>query len=490
MTDAKVAELYKDIQSRLIGALLYDASSANRVLEIVTAQDFEEPSLEIIFEAIVAVVRRDETPSPVAVAKELEALGQLKEAGGPAALYSMREAGRKYLLEATAELYALMVKEASAKSKVQKVITEAKSVFTNDSGVKASEGIAELQSALNEELYKLSDESSSVNLAKDLDDYLALLDERALIAQENEGTSEGLQGIPSLLPALNQYTGGWLPGQMITVGARTGVGKSIFAVNAAVAAAQAGKSVQFFSLEMEASEIQDRIVSSISGIPLKHLKNGTLSAEEQQRLATVSEEIRTMKIELETEPRVTVDSIRAKALHQIQSEDGLDFIILDYLQLVTPAGKYSSRQEAVADISRNMKILAKQLQVPVMVLVQVNRESKDDENPVPKLSGIRESGAIAQDSDIVILLHRDESLDDTIAHTLVLLEKNRNGEANKTIRCHSNLECSLFREVVKARDLERVSEEDHSSAADSLDLSEFEDMDDLAMFGDDFDGDF
>ena len=483
MAKEKVDDLYKQVQRRLVGSLLYDPSSANRVLEIVTPEDFEEPALELIFSAFLALARRNETPSAVAVAHELEGEGNLQKAGGPAELYLLRDEGRGYLLEATPELYASMVKESSAKSKVTGVIVGARDVFKNDSGVAAADGIAELQNSLNEQLYKLSDESASTDLASDFTDYLDLLDRRREVAEENEGVSAGLQGIPSLLPSINHYTTGWLPGQLITVGARTGVGKSVFAVNSAVAAAQAGKSVQFFSLEMESDELQDRIISSTTGIPLNRLKQGNLEDADRTILKEVTPEIQAMKLKIETEARVTVDSIRAKALRQAQSEAGLDFIIIDYLQLITPVGRFSSRQEAVADISRNVKLLAKQLKVPIMVLVQVNREAKDDENPVPKLHQIRESGAIAQDSDIVILLHRDESLDDTIPHTLVLLEKNRNGEAQKTIRCHSNLECSLFREVTKARDLERVSDAEHEAAIDDIDLDDFDGFDDDDIAG-------
>jgi replicative DNA helicase len=225
---------------------------------------------------------------------------------------------------------------------------------------------------------------------------------------------------------------------------------------------------------MEDDEIKDRIISSTTGIPLYKLSRGILTIEDRKLLSEARERIESMKIKIETEARVTVDSIRAKALRQAQSNNGLDFIIIDYLQLITPVGRFNSRQEAVADISRNAKLLAKNLGVPVMVLVQVNREGKEDENPIPKLHQIRESGAIAQDSDIVILLHREEALDDTIPHTLVLLEKNRSGESQKTIRCHSNLECSLFREVIKAKDIPRMGLEEQEQAMDELNLEEFD----------------
>lgn len=490
---SKERELYKQSQRRLVSTLIANSSKINRVLEIVNTNDIEEPNLELIFNAMTNIARRNEEVSAVTVASELESTGELAKTGGIKEIYTLRNEGQKYILDAQPEIYAQIVKNASARSKVSSILTENKELFKDDSGISVSDGIAELLSQLNSELYGLSDDATSVELNTTLDDYFEKLKERKVLSAENAKFADGLQGIPSLIPSINRYTTGWLPGQLITLGARTGIGKSVFAVNSATAAASAGKSVLFFSLEMGDLEIQDRIVASVTGIPMNKLKQGDLSEEDQRILMQQSESIKKMKILIDTDPKVTVDSIRSKALRRAQSEEGLDFIIVDYLQLITPVGRFGSRQEAVADISRNMKLLAKQLEVPIMVLVQVNRESKDDDNNIPRLSQIRESGAIAQDSDIVILLHRDTSLDDSTPHTLVLLEKNRNGEANKTVRCHSNLACSLFREVVKAKDLDTTKEDlDSLDSLDedleTLDASiedwdeDLEDLDDLEDF--------
>lgn len=475
--------LYQEAQKRLIGSLLADGENANRVFELITLEDFEEPDLQLIFQAMLEVAREDEEFGIMAVAKALDAQGNLAKVGGAAQLYSFRSRGEKWRLEASPELYASIVKEYASKHRAKFILDETVKLFEPDSGSSAVSTISDLQGKLNEELYRLSDESTVSEMATTMDDYFTLLKERKKIAEENLEKAEGLQGIPSLLPSLNRYTTGWLPGQLITVGARTGIGKSVFAVNCATAAAKAGKSVLFFSLEMGAVEIQDRIVSSMSSIPLEELKQGKLGAQEEKVLGKTRQDIEDMNILIDTDPKITVDTIRARALRRAQSAVGLDFIIVDYLQLVSPSSRFSSRQEAVADISRNMKLLAKQLQVPIMVLVQVNRESKnDEENPIPKLDQIRESGAIAQDSDIVILLHRDVSMDDSIPHTLVILAKNRNGESNKTIRCHSNLECSLFREVQRSKDVEnQVSDEDIAAldsygADEDLDLGFDEDL--------------
>jgi replicative DNA helicase len=817
--------LNKQIQKRLVASLLYDGTEANRVLEIVSTEDIQEPAFQLIYNAMGIIARQDQLVSSISVAEQLENEGNLKKVGGSVRLYALRDQGSQYILEAPVELYAKICKDASVKDKMFNLLEESKGNFSLDSGFSVIDALSELQSSLNQELYRISDDATSSLLSDDFDEYIKLIHTRQEIASKNTDKS-GLQGIPSLLPTINHYTSGWLPGQLITIGARTGVGKalaldtpirtslglktmgdikvgwkvfgrdgkltrvtnvtqemsnrkcysltthngeqiiadadhlwltetvssrkakskafsaervrttqeivstlrvgrsqrtnhsirvgspiegtsnsrlpidpyllgywlgdghswsaslavhnkdypslrrqikkagyyftvnknddtyavgfsahpisrggnikrhstkqdlraldllqnkhipecyfvssienrrdllaglldsdgsvnkkkgriefgvtnerlandfyrlvsslglvafrtdkkvkgktiksstaytitfkanfnpfklerkaayyvprkvrherfyivdacevpstpvkcievdnedhtylagigmipthnSVLAVNNAVAAAQAGSSVQFFSLEMTDPEIKDRIVSSVSGVPMNKLRSGEeLSELEKNTLKQVEPELRRMKIRIETDAKVTIDSIRAKALNQAQSPEGLDLIIIDYLQLITPIGKYNSRQEAVADISRSAKLLAKQLEVPVMVLVQVNRENKDDESSIPRLNQIRESGAIAQDSDIVLLLHRDEPMDDSIPHTLVILEKNRNGEANKTVRCHSNLECSLFREVVRAKDIEPVER-----------LTEDEQDDLVSDFDDDF----
>lgn len=477
--DSKM-DLYLEAQKRVIAVLLADSEDQNRVFELINSTNFLDPKFQLIFDAITEVNRVNQPITPMTVAANLEANGNLAAAEGVAALYKLAKDGAKWLLEAPPEIYANIVREQHAKTFIRMTLREQNDLLKSDSGVSSVEVIGNLRESLDEALFSLSDESTIYQMENSMDGYIALLDERKRVAAENAGDAAGLQGVPSLLPSLNGYTTGWLPGQLITVGARTGVGKSVFAVNCAMAAAKAGKSVAFFSLEMGEAEIKDRMIASSTGITLNALKQGNLSPEENRTLQDAKTELDSMKIQIDIDPKVTVDSIRARLLQLAQSPQGLDFAIIDYLQLITPSGKYSSRQEAVADISRNTKLLAKQLGIPIMVLVQVNRESKDDENALPRLSQIRESGAIAQDSDIVVLIHREESIDDTIPQTLILLEKNRNGEASKTIRCHSNLECSLFREVQRSKDVEaKLSDDDLNS------LSSYANDDDLDFDDDD-----
>jgi replicative DNA helicase len=178
-------------------------------------------------------------------------------------------------------------------------------------------------------------------------------------------------------------------------------------------------------------------------------------------------QIRKSKLKIDTNPHVTIEHIKRTAIKQAQTEDGLDFIIIDYLQLISNEGK-RSRQEEIADISRSLKILAKELNIPIMVLVQLNRERRgDEEDQTPKIYDIRESGAVAQDSNVVILIHRDMGEDDEVIDpkATFIIAKNRQGEANKYITVRTRLESSLFIDDNKKgqdllRDLEFAVEQD------------------------------
>lgn len=726
---AEKRELYDQAQRKLLATILADPSCTTRILELINEDDVEEPSYALIFAAMAELNRQDREITVISVGELLERRGELKKAGGLTTLYTMlKEAEDAFRLDAGPEVYARIVKQSSAKAKISRLVKENEEFFKDDSGVQVVEAVSQLQNELNSQLLTLSDDATITRLNREFHEYDRVLSERKKITEENGDQAEGLTGIPSLLPSINKYTRGWAPGQLITVGAGTGMGKalaldtpirvpggfknmgdlsvgekvygrdgkltaitnateamegrpcyrlrfstgekivadeehlwiarisgeeertltslemfnfikageevairgtlpleapraplsnsptimggaareafihgvsgeesptvkalekgipdeyllgsveqrsafllgitegatqgrlhflgkdeawvflslaaslganvdmkggrmvdfelpsqgaevlisvlsmdkvksvpvrcievdnedhcylagyslipthnSVFAVNCAVAAAQANKSVMFFSLEMEKDEIHDRIFASTTGIAMDNLKKGILTDEERRFLEAQMKEMKDIKLTLDVEPKQTVDTIRARALRQAQSPEGLDFIIVDYLQLIVPTGRFSNRQEQVADISRNMKLLAKQLKVPIMVLVQMKRKSgEEDENSLPKLDDIRESGAIAQDSDIVMLLHREIALDEATPNTLVILAKNRGGQANKTVRCHSNLPCSVFREIPRAKDIENALDDEDFDLEDTPGVESFDDTD-------------
>ena len=474
-------KLYEKAQESLVASLLASHRDTAEVFEILAPDNFAEPKYELIYSAAMELSRQSETVDAYTVANYLETRGELATVDGLQGLQQLTTLGKTLGMQAPIRVFAKILRELAAKRRAKQLLSEFEEQFTGDSGKTAADSLADLQALLNDELYKLSNESTMADISEIAKSYRDLLEERRRISEENAELGAGLQGIPTSLPTLNRLTTGWKPSQMITVAAETGVGKSVFAINSAVAAMQAGKSVLFFSLEMSVEEINDRIISSISSIPQNDLKQGTVDEPSQHVLDEAITDLRKAKLTIDADAKQTVDGIRAKALKKAQSPEGLDFIVIDYLQLITPTGRFSSRQEAVADISRNMKLLSKQLEVPIMVLAQMNR-SRDEasEDGMPKLSGIRESGAIAQDSDVVILLHRNKSQDEDIPPTYVILAKQRNGEADKTIKCHSHLECSMFQEIIVKREFQSYSDEEVAAMSDELE-EDLEDLEDLGM---------
>lgn len=479
-------ELYQKAQEELVACLLASKGDPSEAFEILSPNDFEEPKYELIYGAALELSRNSEVVDAYTIANYLENQGELQTVDGLQGLQQLTTIGKKKSREAPLKIFAKILRERSAKRNVKEILESYSQLFIGDSGASAADSLADLQSELNDQLYKLSNESTMAEISDVSAKYESLLEERRRISEENADQASGLQGIPTLLPSLNKYTSGFKAGQMITVAAATGVGKSVFAINCAVAAMQAGKSVMFFSLEMGIDEINDRIFSSISSIPMNDLKQGHFEESQRAVFDETVKELMGSKLTIDADAKQTVDGIRAKALKKAQSPEGLDFIVIDYLQLMTPTGRYGSRQEAVADMSRNVKLLAKYLGIPIMVLAQLNRQKSEEEDSTPSLDSIRESGAIAHDSDIVLILDRKKRTDEDIPPTRVILAKQRNGEADKIIKCHSDLECSLFREMIVRQDLESYTDEEMQELENELEsqIGDFDEDDDLADWDD------
>lgn len=460
--------MYDTAQRTLVALLLWDARGADETFKIITSDDVSDPKLRLVTEEIAGLVREGETVSPVAVAARLERRGELSHAGGIDELYALRTEGSDVSLDTTAELVATQVREGSAKVNTRGLLTASAPMFTDDSGTSAVDGISALQAKLSKLLSDFAGQDVPLEVAEGRDDYFGRLEERRDASGE-----DGLQGVPCLLPTVNTLTSGWCPGQLITVAAKTGVGKTVFAVDAAIGAGVAGQSAMFFSLEMSKVELLDRIVSCLSTVPIYDLQHGRLSDESRGKAQEAYDRLEKMSILIDTSPRQTVDSIRAKAQQRMQSSAGLDLVIVDYLQLIEASGRVENRQLTVDSMMRNLKLAAKSLGVPIMVTAQLNR-SRDGDDPdrLPTLDDIRESGAIAMHSDIVLLLHRDTkgTMGETTSPTLVIVAKNRAGRAGKIVRCYTDLACSTFREMSGEDDtLPDGGDVDGDDAGDSAD---------------------
>lgn len=445
--------LYVASQKGLVASLLHNPESLTYAIENVSPDDFSEPTLAVVYSAMREAARRGLNSTVPIIAQILDDGGNFENVGGARALFDLERHGVKASLEAPVRFYADRVKEGSVRNSIQNTIESKKEELQPDSGQTVLEVVDSLANSLNQELFRLGSSEDIVNFPDALARYKEVLAKR--LEKTKESRYDNIQGIPTPIKSLNKYTSGWGDDQLITVGARTGIGKSLFATACATAAACAGKSVLFFSLEMSGEELFDRIISNLSQINQTRLKSGDIGGLESD-LDDVVKQFNDLKIQIDPTPETTIDTIRAKALQKKQSADGLDLLIIDYIQLVkaTPGRRFNSRQEEVADLSRNAKLLAKQLHIPVIILSQLNREKNGEEDSTPGLDNIRESGAIGQDSDIVIFLHRDnkESVDDTEPpKTKIILAKNRGGVSNRTIVCRSFLSTSTFFEETYSR---------------------------------------
>lgn len=253
-----------------------------------------------------------------------------------------------------------------------------------------------------------------------------------------------LRGLPTGFESLNTLTTGWEKGALIIIAARPSIGKTTFLMNTALAAAQAGKRVAVFSLEMRRQQLEYRAVSSLSGVMLSRILNGNLGAEEQPRVANAMARHAQLLIEIDDRGGQTALEIRSHC-RRLKAEGGLDLVVIDYVQLMQGSleRRGATRNDEVTDISRRLKVLADEVEAPVLLASQLTRDSEKRTDPRPKLSDLRESGALEQDADMVGFLHRKNHREG--GTTEFILEKQRNGPTG-------TLNLTLTRETVTFTD--------------------------------------
>lgn len=469
-------DLYQYSQEGLVSCMMYDPSLYDEAMGILEPDSFDVPQLKAVFTAMVAV-HKGEVPETgtLGVASALSREGLLGDNGVSLQfLMDLQARGEKSLLIAPMATWASIVTSYVTKQKAREAVIKATKELQDGAGGDVQEVVSELVADLNETMASMASDSTVSDMSDMASEYMEKIDEREKRRKENENGASGLQGIPTPLPSLNEWTTGMLPGEVYVLGAQTSIGKSAMAVDFIVSAASAGNSVLMFSLEMNREELEDRLVANVSGVPMNFLKQGDLRGDQRGKVERALAEYSKMSVHLDVGTDLSVDVMRSKATKMARSSVGLDFIIVDYLQLAKPSGG-NNRQEQVAEMSRAVKLMAKDLGVPILVLVQLVRPSKDAISQKPSLYGIRESGAIANDASVIILLHRDKSEGETINKTLALIEKNRNGPRDKEILLHSNLACSSFREVTESEKLEldQQAMDDLTQDFDSDDEEEF-----------------
>lgn len=430
MVQYSYIDVQKDLISHIIDISSIEAEDPSKevavISKIVSSEYFDDPKLRAIYEIITEAVRNGERVDKAMLALYLEKKG-----------FKWLETDN-YLLNCTTVATSKNLAELLRKRAIVHKFSQLAQQAIEDINITTDE--TNLMGSLSDEIQQLNIELSpppEKTPEEELEDY------KSYVLQEEDEKEES---IPSPYPTLNNYiSGGFRKEQLITVGARTGVGKTVVATNCTAAACKAGKSVIFFSLEMSKQELYKRLVSSESQIPMSVIRpRSDRDKETIEKITQAFEDIKSnWKLKIVDETDMTIEKIKAEAAKQKQTPEGLDMVVIDYLQLISVRGG-RSRQEEVAEISRSCKMMAKQLQVPVMILVQLNRETKDDEDRLPSKADIRESAAIAADSDIILIIHRKYRDESTTPKATFVLDKNRGGPADKHFNVSAVLAKNLF----------------------------------------------
>jgi replicative DNA helicase len=401
-----------------IGGMLLSKDAVADVVETVRGIDFYIPKHEVVFEAILTLYSHGEPTDVIAVTDELTKTGQLQRAGGAEYLHTLTGL---VPTAANAGYYASIVAEKAVLRRLVEAGTRIVQMGY------ASEGeVVDLVNNAQAEIY-------GVTGGVDAEDYVPLVEAIDTAVDEIErarGRDGEMIGVPTGFAELDELTNGLHGGQLIIVAARPGLGKSTLALDFARAATiKHHLPTIFFSLEMGRSEIAMRLLAAESTIGMTTLRKGNMEQRDWDKLANIRGQIADAPLYIDDSPNMTLVEIRAKC-RRLSQKVGLKMVVIDYLQLMTSGKKVESRQQEVSEFSRALKLLAKELNVPVIALSQLNRGPEQRADKKPALSDLRESGSLEQDADIVVLLHREDAYERDAPPTGeadLIVAKHRNG---------------------------------------------------------------
>jgi len=397
--------------------MLLSKDAVADVVETLRGVDFYIPKHEVIYDALLTLYSHGEPTDVITVTDELVKTGELSRAGGADYLHTLTSL---VPTAANAGYYARIVAERALLRRLVEAGTRIVQM-----GYAAEGEAVELVNSAQAEIYAVSGN-------QEVEDYVPLTDAVSAAIDEIEAakhTDGSMTGVPTGFRELDELTNGLHPGQLIIVAARPAIGKSTLALDFARAASvHYNQPSIFFSLEMGRSEIAMRLMSAEASVPLQLMRKGTVDSQDWTKIAQVRGRINDAPLYIDDSPNMTLVEIRAKC-RRLKQRVGLKMVVIDYLQLLTSGKRVESRQQEVSEFSRALKLMAKELQVPVIALSQLNRGAEQRADKMPALSDLRESGSIEQDADMVVLLHRESAYEK---------DSPRAGEADLIIAKHRN----------------------------------------------------
>lgn len=411
-----------EAEKSVLGAMLLDKNSIVNVADFLLPSDFYETKHQKIYSAIMELWSKGEPIDILTVSHILKLKKELSQVGGTEYLTELVDS---VPTSAHIEHYAKIVKEQRVR---RDLITAAAEISEKAFNTKEFE---ELLEAVEQKIFGIAQRSRPQKFT--------LLKEELPAAYErfeklHAGEKNALRGIPTFFTDLDKLLSGFQPSDLIIVGARPSYGKTSFVLDIArQAAVRGGKSIGIFSIEMSKEQIIDRIIAGQAQIPLWKLRTGKIDTDiEFAQIQEALNELSNAKIFIDDTPSPSIIQMRSMA-RRLQMEHGIDMIIIDYLQLIQPRTSSDSIVQQVTEISRGLKALARELNVPVVAVSQLSREVDKREGKIPRLSDLRESGSLEQDADVVLFIYKkdktpsplDEDADDNIVE--IIVAKHRNG---------------------------------------------------------------
>ena len=413
-----------EAESSVLGGLLLDNTAWDRMGDLLTDNDFYRHEHKLIFAAISALINNSKPADVITVYEQLQNQGKAEGMGGLGYLNSLAQ----YVPSASnIRRYAEIVRERSI---LRKLVTASDEIATNAFNPQGRP-IERILDEAEQKIFNIGEEGSRMKQGfQSMDTLVVDLMDRV---QEMADNPNDITGVPTGFYDLDRMTSGLQAGDLVVLAARPSMGKTAFAINIAEhVALNEGLPVAVFSMEMGAAQLAVRVVGSIGRIDQGHLRTGKLTDEEWPRLTDAIERLRTVSLHIDETAGLTSSELRANARRLARKCGKLGLIVVDYLQLMTGSsgGDGENRATELGEISRGLKMLAKELQCPVIALSQLNRGVEQRTDKRPMMSDLRESGAIEQDADIIMFIYRDDyynkdSKDPGIAE--IIIGKQRNG---------------------------------------------------------------
>ncbi|NHN32253.1 replicative DNA helicase [Paenibacillus agricola] len=407
-----------EAEQAVLGAILLDSDSLVTAVERISADDFYRTSHQRIFESMLELADEEEPIDLITLTSKLQNKQQLEEIGG---IKYLSELASAVPTAANIDYYAEIVEE---KSMLRRLIRAATSIVTD--GYASTDDVGELLGEAEKKILEISQRRSTTGFVAIRDVLMEVFDKVEYLYNNKGGTT----GIRSGFQDLDKMTSGFQRSDLIIVAARPSVGKTAFALNIAQnVGVREKETVAIFSLEMGAPQLVQRMICAEANVDATRMRTGLLEAEDWEKMTMAIGSLSEANIYIDDSPSVTVADIRARC-RRLKQERGLGMILIDYLQLIHGRGKGDNRQQEVSEISRTLKQIARELDVPVIALSQLSRGVEQRQDKRPMMSDLRESGSIEQDADIVAFLYRDDYYDKESEKKNIIeiiIAKQRNG---------------------------------------------------------------